>query len=120
MATRESVLLGRIRIAASTIGARLFRNQVGQYRLESGRTIRSGLGAGSPDLVGWHSIQVTPEMVGRRVAVFAAIEVKAPGNRATKAQKRWLRAIRLAGGISGVATSEDEARRILSDTIIDL
>jgi len=35
---------------------------------------------GWPDLSGWESITVTPEMVGQKIAVFTGIEVKVTGN----------------------------------------
>lgn len=109
---REGPLSTRIRLLASQLGARLFRNQVGLYRLADGRKLRSGLGVGSPDLVGWRAMTITPEMVGQPVAVFVGIEVKASGQPTAK-QEAWLAAIRAAGGVAGVARSVDEAREIL-------
>jgi len=73
-------------------------------------------GVGSPggsDLIGYRRVTVTPEMVGREMPVFAAIEVKTAKGRATKDQLRFIEHIRNAGGIAGVARSVDEARLIL-------
>lgn len=119
---KESTLAAAIRLAVSKLGARLFRNQVGTYHLadprckwcaKHGRKVGSGLGKGSPDLVGWRVVTITPDMVGQRVAVFIGIEVKASLKRATAEQQSWLAAIRESGGIAGVARSVDEARDIL-------
>lgn len=35
---------------------------------------------GWPDLCGWTEIEITPEMVGRKIAVFTGVEVKVTGN----------------------------------------
>lgn len=35
-----------------------------------------GMPEGFPDLVGWTSVEITPDMVGQRVAVFTGVEVK--------------------------------------------
>lgn len=105
----ETDLQNQIRIALSKLGARIFRNQVGFYRLQDGRALRSGLCPGSSDLIGWRSIRVTPQMVGHHIAVFVAVEVKLPGQRPTPEQQQFLHAVERAGGIAVVATSTDEA-----------
>lgn len=109
----ESALSDRVRLLAPRLGARLFRNQVGLYKLADGRTLRSGLGVGSPDLVGWRVIEITPEMVGQHVAVFTGLELKVGRRQPTVEQQAWLAAIREAGGIAGVVRSEEEARAVL-------
>ena len=102
----------KIQLHASVLGARLLRNQVGQYRLAlpdcgrcqtEGRVIRSGLAVGSSDLIGWHRVTITPEMVGRTLAVFTAVEVKSKRGRPTKDQTRFLQAITDQGGFAGIA-----------------
>lgn len=73
-------------------------------------------GVGSPggsDLIGYRRVTVTPEMVGKEIPVFAAIEVKTAKGRATKDQLQFLEHIRNAGGVAGIARSVDEARLIL-------
>lgn len=93
---------------------RLFRNQVGVYELADGRTLRSGLCVGSSDLIGWVSRVIRPEDVGKRVAVFAAIEVKRAGKRPTPEQACFLETVTAAGGVAAVARSEYEAATMLS------
>ena len=65
--------------ALSMLGLRMFRNTVGACATAAGGWIQYGLSIGSSDLIGWRSVEVTPEMVGKRVAIFAAVEVKRPG-----------------------------------------
>lgn len=69
--------------------------------------------AGSSDAIGLHSITITPDMVGRQVGVFVAIEAKDQGQ-LTPAQRTFLTVVHQAGGIAGVAHSVDEARRIIA------
>lgn len=108
----ESAALQAIRLALGTLpGLRLFRNNVGVLRDSEGRPVRFGLHPGSSDLIGWRSVTITPEMVGQRVAIFTALEVKAPGgtHRVTTEQHTFLRNVEAAGGIAGVARSPEQA-----------
>lgn len=107
--------------------AALFRNNVAQAwvgevtRLKDGsvlihnpRILHAGLFKGSGDLIGWRSIEITPDMVGQRVAVFASIEVKPPkGGRITKEQVEWAEKVVAAGGFGGIARSPEDAKKIL-------
>lgn len=70
---------------------------------------------GMSDLGGWKTVTITPGMVGQRVAVYVAIEVKAERGRLRPDQVTFLDTVRAAGGIAGVARSEAEAAAILSD-----
>jgi hypothetical protein len=58
---------------------------------------------GWPDLCGWTSILITPDMVGKTVAVFTAEEVKATG-RLNPRQRRFRDIILRMGGIFRVLT----------------
>lgn len=89
-------------------GVRLFRNNVGMAIQQDGRRIRYGLFPGSSDLIGWKSVEITPEMVGRKVAVFTAVEVKTPKGRLSAAQKNFIDVVREHGGIAGVARTKAE------------
>lgn len=99
----ESPILRKILLRASALGMRLFRNQVGKYHLPDGRWISSGLCVGSSDLIGWTPLVITPEMVGRTLAIFTAIETKVPKKDATTEQGRFLVAVESAGGLCCVA-----------------
>lgn len=105
----ESTIMRRVMIALCRMGARVFRNNVGLARYDDGSTVAYGLAPGSADLIGWHSVTVTPEMVGRQVALFLAVEVKSTTGRVSAAQRQFLHVVRRAGGLAFVARSPDEA-----------
>ena len=111
MANAETTLQQQIRLAVgSRSDLRLFRNQVGSLPdPRTGRLVTFGLAKGSADLIGWRTIVVTPEMVGRRIAVFTSIEVKTPTGRVRPEQQAWLGVVRGAGGIAGIARSVTDA-----------
>lgn len=93
---------------------RLWRNNVGAWPLPGGGWLRYGLCTGSADFVGLKTIEITPGMVGKRVAVFLAIESKAPGKDAEAHQETWLDEVREAGAIAGVARNAQEAEDLLA------
>ena len=56
---------------------------------------------------------IGPEHLGQTLAVFSAIEVKAPKGRLREEQRSFLELVERFGGSSGVATSVEEAARVL-------
>lgn len=71
-----------------------------------------GMGVhGIADRIGVIPVTITPEMVGKTVGLFVAIEAKKPGRRgeknagATQAQVDFLRDVFRAGGTGGLADS---------------
>ena len=68
---------------------------------------------GGGDLLGWRTVEVTPEMVGQRVAVFTSIEVKTRTGKLRPEQEQWLKVVRAAGGIAGVARSVEDAEALV-------
>lgn len=107
---------------------RLFRNNVGQawvgksqrmrdgsVLIDNARPLHAGLCEGSSDLIGWRSIVVTPELVGRRLAVFLALEAKTGAGRLNKHQLAFIAAVERAGGVAGEARSVEQAQRMLAD-----
>ena len=112
--------------------ARLFRNTVGtgwsgelveqrggMVRLRNARFVRYGLFPGSADLVGWHSMLVGPEHMGRRFARMLSLEVKAARGRVRPDQATWLRMVDGAGGLAAIVRSPDEAIALLTTTITE-
>lgn len=104
----------------------------GVHRLKDGsihilapRSIPLGFGllngdpvVGACDLPGWTTIEITPEMFGRKVAVFTSVEVKkTEGGTTSKDQKNWMAQVQGAGGIAGIAASPEEALKIVADWI---
>jgi hypothetical protein len=122
----ETDIRKAIQLAHSKGDTRLFRNQVGEgwvgrsYRRPDGsvtiinpRRIIFGLAPGSADLIGWRTVEITPAMVGQRLAVFASIEVKTGRGRYGHGQPEWASAVTAAGGLAGFAKGPAEAGRIL-------
>lgn len=103
----------QIRLALSKGPTRLWRNNTGVLRDQQGRPVRFGLCEGSADLIGYTTVEVTPDMVGQRLAVFTAVEVKSATGRPTAAQDAFLEHIRQAGGRAGIARSISDAERVL-------
>lgn len=116
MANAETTLQQQIRLALGTRSdLRLFRNQVGQLPdPRTGRPVQFGLARGSADLIGWRTITITPDMVGRQVAVFTSIEVKTDRGRVRPEQHAWLNTVQCSGGIAGIARSIADATQIIS------
>ncbi len=129
----EIPLMRELQIAATRLGARLFRQNTGMawvgkarriarvMRVEVGpgdvvikaaRPFHAGV-TGMSDLGGWMPVVVTSEMVGATLAVYAQIEVK-DGARATPEQLKWIDAVNAAGGLAGIAMSHDDLLAILN------
>lgn len=127
--TRQSIL------AASKVGARLFRANTGLAwagsklrKILKAETIIVPAGAliiydprpfkagveGMSDSTGWISVIVTPEMVGQRIAVYCAVEDKSGSGRPTKEQAAFIGAVNASGGRAGVARSEQDVVEILT------
>lgn len=135
MAQEETNISKRIQKATSKVGARLFRQNVGwgwvgkvirgagmvvtlgprDVLIRDARPIEMGLITGSSDLIGWHTITITPEMVGRRVAVFTSMEVKTPTGDVSDAQENFVDRVCEAGGIAGITRSEESALELLDN-----
>jgi hypothetical protein len=112
MAMNETNLMNTIMLAPH--GCRLFRNNTGAIKDQTGRLVRFGLCKGSSDLIGFKPVTITPEMVGRQVAVFTAIEVKTPDGKPTPEQLHFLNRVKELGGIAGIARSVDDVLAITS------
>lgn len=125
--SNETILLKKIQLKLSpkTI---LFRNNTGVgwvgktkkatngngIYIEDPRPLHAGLCVGSSDLIGWQTVIITPEMVGRKVAVFVAIEGKTGRQKPTKEQLNFINQVNKSGGIAGCVWSEDQADVIVN------
>ena len=117
----EARLTQEIRLGISELSnVRIFRNNTGRLQNSSGEWVDYGLVQGSSDLIGWTTVTVTPDMVGRKLALFTAIEVKTKTGRVSESQTNFINRVREAGGLAGVARSVEDARKILNDSIRDL
>lgn len=123
----ESNILKLVQLALSKLGSvTTFRNNTAQawvgvpiartantITLKDYRPLHAGLTKGSSDLIGWTEMVITPDMVGRKVAVFTAIEVKSASGRATTEQINFIQRVRDADGIAGIARSPQDAVEII-------
>lgn len=112
----ETNILQRIRLAVQGVpGVKLFRNNCGGLKDQNGRFVQFGLHPGSADLIGWQTIEIMPEHVGQRLAVFTSIEVKTDSGKVKPEQENWQRVVLDAGGRAFVARSEDAAVGFLAE-----
>ena len=112
---RESSVLKDIITRLSNTRTRLFRMQSGNYELADGRHIVVGV-PGMSDLIGCQSVLVTPEMVGKRIALFVAIEVKSLTGRVHPNQLDFVHIVKMLGGRAGIARCVEDARAIIEGT----
>lgn len=119
--TSESSIQVAVRLAASERGYTLWRNNVGlgwtgdwrrqpdgSILIRNPRPLHAGLCEGSSDLVGFLPVVITPEKVGRTVAVFTAIEVKSARGRPSVPQRNFLDVVSTNGGVATVAHSVED------------
>ena len=125
---QESNILKLIQLSLSKLrNVTTFRNNTAQawvgkpvartattITLAEYRPLHAGLCKGSSDLIGWTMVEVTPEMVGQRLAVFTAIECKSERGRATDEQLNFVEQVRKAGGFAGIARTPVEAVSIVT------
>lgn len=133
----ESKILNAIRDACSKGATRLWRNNTGQGLMVNHRSAAAkqklieecmklcaarggsavrlafGLQKGSGDLIGIRVVEVTPEMVGRRVAVFVSCEVKTETGAVRPEQEAWLSFLNSVGAQAFIARSVADAQQEL-------
>ena len=92
---------------------RVWRNNVGGYYDARGVYVSYGLAKGSADLIGLVQVTITPEMVGRTVALFLSDEIKAAKGRLSPEQEAWERTMGKLHAVHQLHRSEEEAREFL-------
>lgn len=101
MAERERELIDQFLLAASKEGWRFSRNNSGVAFHKDGSAVQYGLfNPGGSDCIGFIPRLITSDDVGRRLAIFAAVEMKTGKLRTSVEQERFLRVVERAGGIS--------------------
>jgi len=108
MASKEREIINK-RLASLNENERLFRINAGMGW--AGRAVKNGniiiiknpyplhaAPEGWPDLCGWTTTEITSNMIGQKIAIFTAEEIKATGKLST-AQKRFKKIIECMGGI---------------------
>ena len=125
----ESQVQQEVQIQARHNNCTLMRNNSGALKDETGRLVRYGLGnvskqqteqIKSSDLIGITQVTITPEMVGRSIGVFTAIEVKKESwkmdkklDKREQAQKNFIEWVLSLGGFAGFANSVDNLKQII-------
>lgn len=99
--------------AAKEPGVTLFRNAQAMTEID-GRMVRTGLGPGSPDLVGSLEVRARPYPADalprdRTIARALAIEVKRPGQKPSELQRTWMTQMEARGWVVGVAVCVQDA-----------
>jgi len=134
--SKETNIVRSIMLSLGKIpGVRIFRNNTGKawigksavmnsrkqiwvnpgdVIIEQGRYFVAGLCVGSSDLIGFKSVVVTQDMVGKTVAIFLAPEIKTKTGRVSEEQKNFQKMVNEHGGIAFVATDEIEAVELLN------
>lgn len=110
--SRQGVVALRNLVAGGAIGTVIDRPSPGLV-LVRGHPAVFGLGTGSADLVGWQTVVVTPEMVGKTVAIFSGWEIKDVKGKAREAQSNWIDLVNRSGGQAVIVRSPEEALRSL-------
>ena len=121
----EKNILNDVALYFTKIGGRIFRNNSGMawqgkgkpFRaqmattvrlnpgdvvLRSAQPIKYGLCVGSTDQIGWKVVHITQEMVGTKIAQFAAVESKFGKTTTTSEQKNFCRVVNEAGGFAKI------------------
>lgn len=114
----------RVYISKHHLGV-IFRGNVGKawtgipHRTPDGLLLReyrpfsTGLPVGFPDLFGFRTITITPDMVGQKIALFCGLEIKTKTGRVRPEQVRMLDFMQSSGCLSGIARSTADAGEIL-------
>lgn len=114
----ETYAQAQVRLEASKLGKRLWRNNVGAGYLTDKTFVRFGLANDSPavnkmmksgDLIGLEPILITTAHVGTTIGRFLSREIKRPGWKYTgtereKAQLHWADMIMSLGGNAAIVT----------------
>ena len=126
----ESTVSQETQIRATHYNCILMRNNSGALLDSEGRLVRFGLGnvskkhqdrIKSSDLIGFKKVRITPDMVGKDVAVITVIEVKKeawnPDKKFDKretAQSNFITWIKNNGGLGGFVNCAEKLEYILN------
>ena len=112
---KESPIQSEIIAACNKSETRAWRNNIAKLQVR-GRWVNFGIpGTGGSDLIGLHTMTIEPHHVGKKVAVFLAIECKSAIGKPTPEQQNFIKFITERGGIAGIARSATEAIKIIEE-----
>ena len=109
----EHEIQQRIRLACGRGPVRLWRNNSGALVDQQGRLVRFGLAKGSSDLIGLRSLEITPDLVGQRIAQFVALEIKTARGVVSPEQRAFLALVEQLGGLAAICRSVEAAEQVL-------
>ena len=109
----EHEIQQRIRLACGRGPVRLWRNNSGALVDQQGRLVRFGLAKGSSDLIGLRSLEITPDLVGQRIAQFVALEIKTARGVVSPEQRAFLQLVEQLGGLAAICSSVEAAEQAL-------
>lgn len=111
LATKMTARLFRMNVGVAWVGE-VRKNRDGSITIRNPRPFKAGV-AGMSDLCGWMPVTITQGMVGERLAVFTAVEVKTNTGRPSAEQIAFIAAVRAAGGYAGIARNDEGLTMIL-------
>jgi hypothetical protein len=118
LSVSEASIQARVRLEASQLGIRLWRNNVGAVYTVDGSFLRYGLAneskaqnsiLKSADLIGIRRVLIAPSDVGKTIGQFVSREIKCSSWKFSKkdeAQLNWANLINSYGGDAKFATGE--------------
>lgn len=139
MPTPEQIASQNVKLRASQYKCRLLKNNSGVAYTKDSRPVFFGLGnegnkdddgkfahqhIRTPDWVGYTEITVTPEMVGKKIAVFTAVDAKKigfvkkisyPKGTREHGQQKFFDQVIEANGIAGFASCPEHVDEIMQD-----
>ncbi len=130
---RDKLSHGRVRLFRNNVGQGIMVNHKHAFTAQAiitkvidlcrslgghAQRIRFGLAVGSGDLIGYRRVTITPDMVGREVAVFLSVEVKTAKGPVREEQYRWADHINSVGGVAVIARSLEQAQELLDKPFI--
>ena len=114
--SRGNVRLFRTNVALAWVGDSVVKLKNGDVLLRNGRPMKVGV-EGMSDLSGWVSREINQSMVGQRVAIYTALEIKAPGHRTNKdrleKQLAFIATVKQHGGLAAMCESVAQAVEVL-------
>ncbi|MDW8332823.1 MAG: VRR-NUC domain-containing protein [Bacteroidia bacterium] len=113
MSQKEKKVIERVVAAAKKRGVTLMRNPAGVFTLPTGKRVSFGLAKGAADLIGWTPVVIGPEHVGKKIAVFCAVEVKTKNTAVSGAQKRFLEKVAADGGAAEVFRENQDLQQLI-------
>ena len=133
MSTPEQKASLLVRLRANQRGCRLMKNNTGVAYDQFNRPVFFGLDnegkkgpddIRTPDWVGWHNVLITPEMVGKSIPVFTAIDAKKLGfkrkdsySKGTRefGQNKFFQQVKKVNGVAGFASCSADVDEIIDD-----